>query len=67
MPSSETVRAIRRLGSVPRIGAIVLAEPAVDTDAGLQAEDRDIAHDRFIGEVERSIDLLHRDLSRRAA
>lgn len=86
MPPSETVREIRRLGCAPRIGAIVLAEQAVDTyaDAYLQADDRRIALDilfrdlarlraqepaldRFIGELEGYIGLLHRDLSRRAA
>ena len=52
---SEPVREIRRLGSMPRIGAIVMAEQAVDTyaDAYLQAEDRRIA-----------LDILLRDLAR---
>lgn len=86
MPSSEPIREIRRLGCVPRIGAIVMAEQAVDTyaDAYPHAEDRAVALDilirdlarlrreepaldRFFADVESYVDLMHRDLSRRAA
>lgn len=86
MSLSEPVELVRRLGCAPRIGAIVMAEQAVDTYlAGYSHPDdrtialvillRDLARlrvqeaalDRFIGEVETYIDLLHRDLARRAA
>jgi hypothetical protein len=86
MSLSEPVEFVRRLGSTPRIGAIVMAEQAIDTYlAGyLRIDDRaialdillrdlarlrlqDAALDAFIGEVESYIDLLHRDLTRRAA
>jgi hypothetical protein len=86
MSLSEPVELVRRLGSTPRIGAIVMAEQAIDTYlAGyLRIDDRaialdillrdlarlrlqDAALDAFIGEVESYIDLLHRDLARRAA
>jgi hypothetical protein len=83
---SEPVELVRRLGDAPRIGAIVLAEKAIDAYlAGYcHPDDRaialdillrdlarlrvqEVALDRLIGEVEAHIDLLHRDLARRAA
>ncbi|MBE7204077.1 MAG: hypothetical protein INR70_40655 [Parafilimonas terrae] len=86
MSLSEPVELVRRLGATPRIGAIVMAEQAVDSYcAGYAHPDdraialdillRDLARlriqvpnlDAFIGEVESYIDLLHRDLARRAA
>ncbi len=86
MSLSEPVELVRRLGISPRIGAIVMAEQAIDTYlAGYSRPDdraialdillRDLARlriqeaalDRFITEVESYIDLLHRDLARRAA
>jgi hypothetical protein len=86
MSLSEPVELVRRLGISPRIGAIVMAEQAIDTYlAGYNRPDdraialdillRDLARlriqeaalDRFITEVESYIDLLHRDLARRAA
>ena len=86
MALSEPVHAIRRLGAAAQIGAIVIAEQAIDAylDGCRRPDDRataldillrDLARlrllepdlDGFIGEVERYIDLLHRDLSRRAA
>ena len=78
MALSEPVELVRRLGAASRVGAIVLAEQAVDAygtgygqpDERVIALDillraREPALDGFIGEVE--IDLLHRDLARRAA
>ena len=86
MSLSEPVELVRRLGISPRIGAIVMAEQAIDTYlTGYNRPDdraialdillRDLARlriqeaalDRFITEVESYIDLLHRDLARRAA
>jgi hypothetical protein len=86
MALSEPVELVRRLGAAQRVGAIVMAEQAVDTYvAGYARIDdraialdivlRDLARlrvqapglDRFIGEVEGYIDLLHRDLARPAA
>ena len=86
MALSEPVHAVRRLGSAAQIGAIVMAEQAIDSyldDCGRPGDRataldillRDLARlrfvepdlDAFIGEVERYIDLLYRDLSRQAA
>lgn len=55
MASSEPIREIRRRGCMPRIGAIVMAEQAVDTyaDACPQAEGRAVA-----------LAILLRDLAR---
>jgi hypothetical protein len=86
MALSEPVELVRRLGGTPQIGAIVVAEQAVDAylcSYGPEADRstaldillRDLARlrvqdsalDRFIGEVECYIDLLHRDLAPQAA
>ncbi|MGH1571635.1 hypothetical protein ACRAWG_14335 [Methylobacterium sp. P31] len=86
MALSEPVELIRRFGTAPRIGTIVMAEQAIDTYlAGYTRPDdraialdillrdlarlrlQDAALDPLIGEVESYIDLLHRDLARRAA
>ncbi|MHC2108691.1 MULTISPECIES: hypothetical protein [unclassified Methylobacterium] len=86
MALSEPVHAVRRLGSAAQIGAIVMAEQAIDSyldDYGRPGDRataldillRDLARlrfvepdlDAFIGEVERYIDLLYRDLARQAA
>ena len=86
MQLSEPVSEIRRLGAAARIGAIVMAEQAVDLHVAAYASPddrcialdillRDLARlrarepalDGFIAEVESYIDLLHRDLARRAA
>ncbi|MCJ2059100.1 hypothetical protein MKL09_21480 [Methylobacterium sp. J-048] len=55
MALSEPVRAVRRLGSAAQIGAIVMAEPAIDAslDNHGQPDDRAIA-----------LDILLRDLAR---
>ncbi|SDM17189.1 hypothetical protein SAMN05216360_10153 [Methylobacterium phyllostachyos] len=55
MSLSEPVEFVRRLGSTPRIGAIVLAEQAIDTylTGYTRMEDRGIA-----------LDILLRDLAR---
>ncbi|SFL92134.1 hypothetical protein [Methylobacterium pseudosasicola] len=86
MALSEPVHVTRRLGTTAQVGAIVMAEQAIDTylDGYGRPDDRAIALDillrdlarlrflepdldGFVGEVERYIDLLYRDLSRRAA
>ena len=86
MSLSEPIELVRRLGSTSRIGAIVMAEQAVDTYGAAYAHPddrvialdillRDLARlrveepalDRFIGEVEIYIDLLHRNLAGQAA
>lgn len=55
MPLSEPVEVVRRLGGAPRIGAIVMAEQAIDTYlAGYPRPD-----DRLI-----ALDILLRDLAR---
>ncbi|MCJ2140720.1 hypothetical protein [Methylobacterium sp. E-066] len=55
MALSEPVRAVRRLGSTAQIGAIVLAEQAIDTylDGYGRPDDRAVA-----------LDILLRDLAR---
>lgn len=55
MSLSEPVELVRRLGTAPRIGAIVLAEQAIDTYVAgyTRLDDRGIA-----------LDILLRDLAR---
>lgn len=55
MSLSEPVELVRRLGAAPRVGAIVMAEQAVDTYCAgyLCPDDRTIA-----------LDILLRDLAR---
>lgn len=55
MSLSEPVECVRRLGTAPRIGAIVVAEQAVDTYVAgyTRLDDRGIA-----------LDILLRDLAR---
>lgn len=55
MSLSEPVELVRRLGAAPRIGAIVLAEQAIDTYVAgyTRLDDRGIA-----------LDILLRDLAR---
>ena len=55
MSLSEPVELVRRLGSAPRVGAIVLAKQAIDTYVAgyTQMDDRGIA-----------LDILLRDLAR---